>query len=365
VKPLVSILIPAYNAERWIADTIQSALAQTWPRKEIIIVDDGSRDGTAAIARRFASKTVSVISQQNQGASTARNRAVELCQGHYIQWLDADDLLSADKIAIQMAVAQECEDKRILLSSGWAYFMYRPSKARFIPTSLWCDLSPVEWLVRKWEDNAHMQTATWLVSRELTQATGPWDTRLLNNDDGEYFCRVLGASNGVRFVPDARVFYRQVGSNCLSYIGRSNKKIEAHFLGMRLQISSLLSLEDSERVRAACLRHLRNCFVYFYPERPDIVQELQQLAVRLGGHLSLPDGAPWKFCRPPGLPGLTRYKVSFEDFTYALIRKLFGFAAAKRTQLYYNFGKLSALTAWDKIMHSVERLDRRSAKTIG
>ena len=158
MKPLVSILIPAYNAERWIADTIQSALAQTWPRKEIIIVDDGSRDGTAAIARRFASKTVTVISQQNQGASTARNKALELCQGHYIQWLDADDLLSADKIAKQMAVAQECEDKRILLSSGWAYFMYRPSKAKFIPTSLWCDLSPVEWLVRKWDDNAHMQT---------------------------------------------------------------------------------------------------------------------------------------------------------------------------------------------------------------
>ena len=216
MKPLVSILIPAYNAEHWIADTIRSALAQTWPRKEIIIVNDGSCDVTAAIARRFASKTVPVISQQNHGASTARNKALELCQGDYIQWLDADDLLSPDKVAHQMAAAQECQDKRILLSSGWGYFMYRPSKAKFIPTPLWCDLSAVEWLVRMWENNAHMQTATWLVSRELTHAAGPWDARLLNNDDGEYFCRVLGASNGVRFVPDVKVFYRQVGSNCLS-----------------------------------------------------------------------------------------------------------------------------------------------------
>ena len=65
MKPLVSILIPAYNAERWIADTIRSALAQTWPRKEIIVIDDGSRDRTLEIARQFASREVRVITQQN------------------------------------------------------------------------------------------------------------------------------------------------------------------------------------------------------------------------------------------------------------------------------------------------------------
>ncbi|PYK71260.1 MAG: hypothetical protein DME42_11085 [Verrucomicrobia bacterium] len=81
MTPLVSILIPAYNAERWIGDTIQSALAQTWPRAEVIIVDDGSRDRTFQTARQFASKTVSVVTQENQGASAARNRAFELSQG--------------------------------------------------------------------------------------------------------------------------------------------------------------------------------------------------------------------------------------------------------------------------------------------
>lgn len=343
MNPLVSILIPAYNAERWITDTIRSALAQTWRKKEIIIVDDGSRDGTAAIAQRFASKTVSVISQQNQGASTARNRALELCQGDYIQWLDADDLLSPDKVARQMATAQECQDKRILLSSGWGYFMYRPSKAKFIPTPLWCDLSPVEWLVRRWENNVHMQTATWLVSRELTQAAGAWDARLLNNDDGEYFCRVLGASNGVRFVQGVNVSYRQVGSSCLSYVGQSNKKIEAHVLGIRLQIGFLRSLEDSERVRAACLRHLQNCFICCYPGKAEIAQELQQLASSLGSQLPLPT-VPWK---------------------YALIRKLFGFAAAHHAQLYYNQVKCSLLREWDKIMYSVERLNMSSANQKG
>ena len=65
---LVSILVPAYNSERWIAETIKSALNQTWPNKEIIIVDDGSRDQTLATAQRFASETVNVVSQENQGA---------------------------------------------------------------------------------------------------------------------------------------------------------------------------------------------------------------------------------------------------------------------------------------------------------
>src|SRR5438552_18444814 len=216
MPPLISILIPAYNAERWIADTIRSALGQTWSRKEIIVVDDGSRDRTLSLAREFASKTVSVISQENRGAAAARNRAFALSQGDYIQWLDADDLLSPRKIEKQMEAAEKCQNKRILISSGWGYFMYRPAKARFVSTPLWCDLTPLEWLLRKWEQNLHMQTATWLVSRELTEAAGPWDERLLNNDDGEYFCRVLTASRGVRFVADAKVFYRAAGASTLS-----------------------------------------------------------------------------------------------------------------------------------------------------
>src|SRR5947207_10596589 len=97
MKPLVSILIPAYNAEPWIADTIKSALNQTWPRAEVVIINDGSRDQTLSIAQQFASERVSIVSQENQGVCAARNRAFELCQGDYIQWLDADDLLAPDK----------------------------------------------------------------------------------------------------------------------------------------------------------------------------------------------------------------------------------------------------------------------------
>src|SRR5215469_13389906 len=256
MKPLVSIIIPAYNAEEWIAEAIQSAVAQTWPRKEIILVDDGSRDRTAEVARRFASKEVAVVSTPNQGAAAARNHALGLSQGDYIQWLDADDLLAPGKIERQLGTLGEDRSRRILLSSPWAPFYYRTRRARFLETSLCQDLSPIEWLLTKMGENLHMQTATWLTSRELAEAAGPWDTRLLSDDDGEYFCRVLLASRGTRFVREAKVFYRNTPSNRLGQIGTSDRKKEAMLLSMKLHISYLRSLEDSDRTRRACLTYM-------------------------------------------------------------------------------------------------------------
>jgi glycosyltransferase involved in cell wall biosynthesis len=336
MKVLVSILIPAYNADRWIASTIESAIAQTWPHKEIIVVDDGSTDGTLAVARQFESQGVRVVTQSNQGAAAARNKAASLSRGDYIQWLDADDLLSPAKIAHQMRAAEQTDDRRTLFSSAWGSFRSRPARARFVPTPLWSDLDPIEWLIRKWEGNWHMQTAAWLVSRELTDAAGPWDTRLLGDDDGEYFSRVINASNGIRFVPKSKVYYRITASNRLSYIGGSDEKMEAHFFGMKLQIGYLRAREDSDRVRTACLNYLKAWLPSFYPDRPDLVKEAQQLAASLGGQLSRP-------------------KVSWK---YAWIEKILGFSAAKYTQLYYNQAKSLVLRTWDKMMYSVDHRGR-------
>ena len=124
---LVSILIPAFNAERWLGETIRSALDQTWPRKELIVVDDGSSDGTQRVARAFASSGVHVIAQRNAGASAARNRALSLAQGDYIQWLDADDLLAPEKIEQQLRDAEPGATSTTLLSSAFAEFFATPS----------------------------------------------------------------------------------------------------------------------------------------------------------------------------------------------------------------------------------------------
>jgi glycosyltransferase involved in cell wall biosynthesis len=332
VKPLVSILIPAYNSEQWIAATLQSAVAQTWARKEIIVVDDGSRDHTAEVAQRFASNGVKVVSKQNEGAAATRNHALRLCQGDYVQWLDADDLLVPDKIERQLATLRDGDSKRVLLSGPWAFFSYRTQKARFAATSLWCDLSPVEWLVRKMGENLHMQTATWLTSRELFEAAGSWDTRLLSDDDGEYFCRVLLASEGTRFVPEARVFYRVTPSSRLSYIGDSDKKKDAMVVSMKLHIQYVRSLEESERVRKACLIYMQNWLGAFYPERPDIFAELHKMAAELGGHLEKPR-LNWK---------------------WAWMRPIFGYKAARSSQRLLSQLKSGLAGRWDKAMFDSE-----------
>lgn len=334
MEPLISILIPAFNAEIWIGDTIRSALEQTWRQKEIIVVDDGSTDQTLAIARRFASDAVSVLTQPHQGAAAARNKAFSVCRGDYIQWLDADDLLAPDKIATQLATLHNCHSKRRLVSSAWGSFRYRPHKAQFTQTDLWCDLVPLEWLLRKWEQHLIMPPAAWLVSRELTEAAGRWDTRLTYDDDGEYFCRVILASDGIRFVPEARTFYRR-GFESLGYLGRSNEKLESQFRSMQLQIGYLRTLQDNDRVRAACLKYLQHWLVFFYPDRPHIVRQLEQIAASLGRQLG-PPRLSWK---------------------YAWIQRVFGWPAAKRTQFYYYQWKASVARSWD---FALSRLAQRS-----
>ena len=332
MKPLVSILIPAHNAEQWIAETLQSAIGQTWSRKEIIVVDDGSRDQTVQAAARFASKQVQVVSTANQGAAAARNHALRLSQGDYIQWLDADDLLAPDKIEQQLIALEAMDTHKTLVSCSWAYFNYRSQNARFVPTSLWQDLSPVEWLLRKMGENLHMQTATWLTSRELVDAAGPWDTRLLSDDDGEYFCRVLLASKGTRFVPEARVFYRITTSGRLSRVGASDRKKDALLVSMKLHAQYLKSLEDSDRARKACLNYLQTWYENFYPERPDIVAELQGLAEQLHGHLEEPR-LRWK---------------------YAWMKPVFGWKTAKWAQQALPQLKASLVRQCDKLAYTLE-----------
>jgi glycosyltransferase involved in cell wall biosynthesis len=333
MTPLVSILVPAYNAERWIADTIRSAVGQTWRRTEIIVVDDGSRDRTLEVAQQFASSAVRVVTQENQGASAARNKAYQLCQGDYIQWLDADDLLATDKISKQMEVLSQCGGARTLLSGPWGSFFYRTSRAKFRPGPLWHDLSPVEWFIKECSYNAHMQTATWLISRELSENAGPWDNRLGSNDDGEYLCRIIKQSDVIKFVPDAKVFYRITGSARLSNVGRSQEKAKARLLGIRLQINHVLSLENSERTRSACMQKLRTWSSNFYIEGDPLTTEAKEIAESLGQVLT-PKKMSWK---------------------YAWIQDIWGPEAARALRLSYNKAKCSVMQWWDALLFSIEK----------
>jgi len=284
---LVSILIPAYNAEQWIADTITSALNQTWPNKEIIIVDDGSTDQTLNIAKRYESESVIVISQENKGASAARNTAIRYAKGDYIQWLDADDLLAVDKISNQLNYPGICSNALTLLSSSYGTFYYRINRAKFIPTALWSDLMPVEWLLRRFTEKIWMINSSWLVSRRLIELAGPWDERLSMDDDGEYFCRIVSVSEKIKFVADSKVYYRNANPGSLSQ-NKSNKALESQILSTILCIGHLRKLEDSERTRTASLKFLQRRICYIYPQNSILLEKVTKIALDLGGTLSPP-----------------------------------------------------------------------------
>src|SRR5262245_30502130 len=96
-EPLVSVVMPCYNARRWVAKAIDSCLAQTYPNIEVVVVDDGSTDGSVEILEQFGSRIL-LEKGPNRGACHARNRGIELSRGAYLQFLDADDVSLPEKI---------------------------------------------------------------------------------------------------------------------------------------------------------------------------------------------------------------------------------------------------------------------------
>lgn len=328
----VSILIPCYNAEIWLKETIESAFSQTWQNKEIIIVDDGSIDNSLMIARQYESNRVRVIAQENKGGCAARNKALECAQGDYIQWLDADDILAPDKIEKQIRVARTIANPKVLLSCAWGKFYYRYWKSKFIPDSLWRELNPVEWLIAKFSEDCWMSNSAWLVSRALTELAGPWDERLSMDQDGEYFCRVISKSDNVVFVPEAREYVRRSNLTSVSRT-RSRRAIESHFLSRTLCIRYLLSIEKSQRTKRACVMLLQNSLAYYYPDQTDLLRKANDLAAELGGTLS-----------PPFL----RRKFS-------IAKKFVGLNMAKAIRRLWVSVKYSIVINWDKLLYDLSK----------
>ncbi len=100
--PLISVIIPAYNAEKWIVGTIASVLGQTIADLEVIVVDDGSTDGTSAVALSVVDARVQVVNKPNGGVSKARNVGIEKAGGTYFAFLDADDLMTPDSLEMKL-----------------------------------------------------------------------------------------------------------------------------------------------------------------------------------------------------------------------------------------------------------------------
>lgn len=113
--PLVSVIIPVYNAEKFIGPAIQSVLNQTFSNYEIIVINDGSTDGTREVLKSFVGK-IRYLSQKNKGPSAARNLGIQIARGDLICFLDADDLWVSDKLEVQVTFMENHPDIGLLCS---------------------------------------------------------------------------------------------------------------------------------------------------------------------------------------------------------------------------------------------------------
>ena len=289
--PLVSILIPCYNAEKWLIQTIESVLSQTWKNIEILLVDDGSTDSSLMIAKQFESYNVKIIDQQNQGASAARNRALKEAQGDFVQYLDADDLLALDKIERQLKLLEFDHSSDYVASGEWARFYQLPSEASFITQSLWSHMQPIEWLICSWEEDLMMHPAAWLIPRYIADLAGEWNESLSLNDDGEYFCRVILASQAIKFCKGAKSYYRSGNYSSLS-ASQSRRAWESAFLALELCTNNLLAKENSDRTRHACATVLQRSVYSIYPRFPELAQNIESKIISLGGSDLKLEGSP-------------------------------------------------------------------------
>ena len=119
-EPLVSIVIPCYNAERWLAGAIESALGQNHVSAEVIVVDDGSTDASPEVIRQFKGK-INCLSTSNRGPSAARNIGLKAARGEWIQFLDADDLLHPHKLHLSLKSCENYPNVELVLGSTYLH----------------------------------------------------------------------------------------------------------------------------------------------------------------------------------------------------------------------------------------------------
>lgn len=121
--PLISVIIPVYNGERYLAEALESVLAQVYRPLEVVVVDDGSTDASAQVVKRFG-ESVTYLYQAQQGASVARNRGVVWSRGEFLAFLDADDLWVGDKLQRQMQML--LTDSALAMVFGQVEQFYSP-----------------------------------------------------------------------------------------------------------------------------------------------------------------------------------------------------------------------------------------------
>ncbi len=313
----ISVIIPAYNAAHTVVAAVDSALAQSYQPLEVIVVNDGSTDDTKAIAEGIDHPKLQILSQENAGASAARNRGYEHAQGDYLLFLDADDLLHEKKLEVQVAAAAMYRDPDTVFFGSWERF-YAGSEKRILTQYPDAEYQAIELLSYLWTNNLMVHPATWLVPRRVVQKCGPWDESLSLNDDGEFFCRVMLSAKNLVNCKDSLTYYRSGLEHSLSG-QQSPKHLYSYFRSVMSCRDRILEFEDSPRCRRLCADVLQRFAYTVYPYARALVAEAESEVQRLGGSDIAPHGGEryQKLCRAVGWKPASVFRAMLRTLGYA------------------------------------------------
>jgi glycosyltransferase involved in cell wall biosynthesis len=304
-NPTVSVLMACYNAEAFIGAALKSIQAQTYDNIEIVVVDDGSTDNSSRVVQDCADAPVTIIQQENRGAAFARNAALRHSHGSFVLFVDSDDLIAPDHV--EAMIDRIRDEPGCVALSRWDRFRADPAEARFPDRPTEKDMPGPDWLELDWRNARPMtQSGMIMLPRSLLDQHGGWDERLSLSDDFEFFARMISKCAGVRFAPEARLFYRSAVAGSLS--GRKSREaIESAYLSLNLGVSHLLAAKDTPAARRVCANMLQDFDYTYFPHFADLRTKARSRIAELGGADLVADGPPgfrrlrplvgWKFAR--------------------------------------------------------------------
>lgn len=203
--PAVSVIIPAYNSEKYLSKAIESVLAQTCPAVECIVVDDGSLDGTGRIAQSYPE--VTYIRQENSERSAARNNGLRHASGRYLSFLDADDAIAPEKIAAQLEFLERNADCQAVYSK--VLFFRDQSPEALFPLER---ITPAGDLLEKLLYGNFITIHAPLIRKAAVDAIGGFDVSLSQNEDWDFFLR-LALYGRFGFIDEFHAYCRMHAAN--------------------------------------------------------------------------------------------------------------------------------------------------------
>ncbi|SKB98369.1 Glycosyltransferase involved in cell wall bisynthesis [Parapedobacter luteus] len=279
---LVSIIIPVYNSENYIVDTIHSCLNQSHKNIEIIVVNDGSTDSSEKKILEIQSQKIKYHKVENNGPCAARNFGIQQAKGDLVQFLDHDDILHPDKLERQLERYAEFGDLYIYSAKMGT------ANAQTLTIDPDYELYQNDFTIERYFETVlnqfgkYITTGAWLVPAELIKLTHGWDENAGLNDDGEYFARLILNSKGIIYCDNAVFYFRRNVPNSLSKRFDSKDVYEKWLHSYILYAKHFHEKLDPTTAKELSWKALSRYYCASYPNYPDLLEKCKQLINELG-----------------------------------------------------------------------------------